>query len=585
MAKITLDLSGISGLAPRYYGDKNKTASSPSKRYLGGEAMAEGVFNPITTYGYLSPANNTTKAVTGTSSFLLTSAIVVPFRLAVDTTDAVFFADEAEDGSTGSIKNLDTAVDTTLDQAYTIPSFTSGVEQYSKSEDLILYQVNGAVRTFFTRTCTTTAGLNNAIGITFPTFASSQDEDWSIGVPSGASASLLKADGRIVFVLSDNGFLYVLNGNNVHKIDGGTTGGTNGTITPRVLTFLGSTTDSGVSTSTRLIDGVDHRGKMWLGLHVNAAFDTDPNSASSINGSISSISTPMFVGVYVWNRQSTTASMQDFIPISGVKELKSLHTLQGKTVCFTISTDGYTQLRIWDGVSFKVVKTLGNNAYPPYRRHSVYEADDMLYWIGNDGKVYAYGKVDESSQGNALYIIGDMTSHITANETWVGAGVLVPVNAAETVTSGNATASLAFYISFKDTGGNHLKKWYPFGTDTIASNAQIGHRGDVYTLVKYLPDMSTVRYVDIRCAPTSATGTTTIATVKYYFNGNSSASITKSITKDQASRGYVRHDLNKPFVNSIQIEIEWDITVTQGTANSFLPSVAIIDYSPTTTKG
>lgn len=670
ISQIQFDLSGVKGLANRFYGDKNITTSSPNLRYLGGDGqLAEGVFNPITTLGYLSPANNTTKAITGTSNYLISSALIIPQRIAEASTDAIFFSDEAVTGTTGKILNLDTAIDTSLDQAYEIPIFNGylfeatatdatniitpyietlndlGIEntsalkylsitqggltqnttyyvgnisgqtfklyaevglstlieitsnltelqfetvpstsQYSKSEDIILYQVNGISKIFFTRHNTTTNALADSICVTSNTSFGSPDVTWSLlgnissnsTRPVGANIWLTKSAGRIVFIPSDNGFLYVLNGNVVHKIDGGTTGGTYGTITEDVLSFIGNTAITGVNVITRLIDGVDMRGKMYIGLHVNSSFDI---RTSSITGKTIN----QFVGVYVWNRSSTTASMQDFIEIVGVKELKSLHKFQGQPCCFTISTDGYTQFRVYNGTEFKVVKTLGQNAYPVYRRHSVHENGDNIMWLGNDGKIYCYGKIEEGLE-NALYILGDMSSQVSEGQTYSGSGVFVAANAVETVTSGNQTAPLAFYLSYTDTAGNHLRKWYPYSTDTVVTVAQLGHIGNVYTLVKYLPDMSTVKYVDIRCAPTG-TGTETIATIKYYFNGSATSSFSKTITKDQASRGYVRHEINKPYCNAIQMEIEYSTTNTLGASNDFRPSLAVVTYEDSNTKG
>lgn len=571
MPQLTLDLSGKKGLGIRYYGDRPYTASRPNLRYdLADGELAEGFFNPIKEYGYLSPVNATTKALTGTTSYLLTSGIVIPQRIAAHSTDAIFFGDEAEDGTEGQIMNLDTAVDTSLDQAYELPVFGSP-DQYSKVEDFVQYMVNGVRKIFWVSKNNTGALYQAMIGIAAVDM-SSPDPDWSTNTPVGYG-SILKGDARHKFVLADNGFLYLLDGNNVHKIDGGTSGGSSGTIYPRVLTFLGSTTSGGTSTVTRLISAVDIRGKMWIGLHVNPAFDIEISSLSgkTIN---------MDVGVYVWNRASTVATMQDYIPIRGARELKSLHLVDGTPVCFTVSIDGYTQLRMWDGSKFKVMKTLEKNAHPNYDKHSVYETGVGIYWFGANGYIYYYGKIDDEARDYALVKLGDMTTHVSNGQTFSKAGILIAANATETVTSGNEAETLAFYISFTDSGGNHLKKWYPHATETVASNAQTGGQGDVYSKVALIPDLSTVNSVSIRCAPT-ATGSTTIATIKYYFNQSSTVSITKTVTKDDASKGIIQHQLGKPFIHSVQMEIEWDTSNTMSNDTDFRPYVAIIDYSPT----
>jgi hypothetical protein len=568
--KFTIDLSGTKGLANRFYGDKNLITSQPNLRYFGSDGqLAEGIFNPISYLGYMSPANNTTKACTGTTNFLLTSALIVPYMLIISDTDSIFFSDEAVTGTTGKILNLDTAIDTSLDQSYEIPIFDTN--KYSKCEDMILYQLDGEQTIYFTRSNTTSGGAsNNAIGVAVVDF-SNPDPDWSTDKPVGYSTSFLNGEGRTIFVVSDNGFMYVLRSNKIHKIDGGSTGGTNGTLTKDVLVFSGGVI---------LNDAIDLRGKMYIAMSLNNGYaGGDITRRTQMNTTLFSNQ----IGVYVWNRSSVVVSMQDFIPINGIKELKSLHIFQGQPSCFTTSVDGYTQFRVWNGTEFKIVKTLGKNAYPNYRRHSVHENGDNIMWFGNDGKIYCYGKIEEGLE-NALYIIGDMTSQVTTGQTFSSAGVFIAANEVESVTSGNQTFPLAFYLSYKDTGGNHLRKWYPYSTDTVATIEQKGHQGNVYTLVKYIPDMSTIKYIDIRCAPTG-TGTDIIATIKYYFNGSSTASITKTITKTEASRGYVRHDLNKPYINAIQMEIEFSTTNTLGSGNDFRPSIALISYEDTNTKG
>lgn len=563
MAKAQIDLTGLSGLAPRFYGDLNSSSSSPNLRYIGNEGqLASGIYNPVISLGYMSPANATTKAVTGTTSFLLTSALVVPSRIAINNTDAIFFADEATTGTTGKIVNLDTGVDTSLDERYAIPVFGSP-DQYSKSEDMIMYSVNTSRKIYFTRTNTTTSGFVNCIGIADSDFGNA-DEDWSSGVPTGASTTLLRSEGRLVFVLADNGLLYVLNGRAIHKIDGTETGGTNGTVTEDAMLFL---------TNTRLIDGVDLRGRMWIGMHILTGYDISSIVSTDVYSD--------FVGIYVWDRRTTVATMQDFIPVVGAKALTSMHVFKGNAACFTISTEGYSQFRVWNGSEMKVIQTLGKNAHPQYRRHSFYNGDNYVIWFGGDGKIYLYGSIDGSQ--DALHIIGDMTAHVSNGQTYSQSGVLVAANETETVTSGNNPSTLAFYLSFSDSGGNHLKKWYPFATDSVASNNQLAHQGDIYTLVKYLPEMSTVKHVDIRCAPATSSSST-IATIKYYFNQSSTASITKTITGAQASRGYIRHEINKPYINSIQIEIEHATATVLGNA-AFRPSVALVEYEPTNTKG
>lgn len=556
MAQLTFNLSGIDGLAPRFYGDKPYTSSSPHLRYFGTEGqVAEGIYNPMTEIGYMNPANNTTKAVTGTTGFLLTSAVIPVPRLTAASTDAIFFADEATTGTRGKVMNLDTAIDTTLDTALEI-AIVGGTE-YKRIDDMVPYLLNGSSKIYYATQNTTTFNTFCHIGIANIDFGTAAETQFS-GLP--------EATGRYVLVPADNGFLYAMKGRKVAKIDGTVSGGSAGTQT-EVLFFENAI----------IQDGIDTRGRMWIALHTLEKVASVGDSTNLDDTAIK-----RNAGVYVWDRLSAVANIQDFIPIEGVKSIRSLHILQGQPCCFTESVDGYTQLRMWTGTKFQVVQTLGKDAYPNYRRHSVYEGGEYIMWFGADGKIYLYGKIETGLQ-NALYIIGDMTNHVTSNETFSSAGVFVPANDTETVTSGVNAEGLAFYISFSDTAGNHLKKWYPFGVQTIASNAQTGEQGDVYSLVKFLPLLSTVRNVQIRCAPTS-TGSTVIATIKYYFNQSSTPGQTKSVTLTEASKGYIQHQLNEQYVNSIQIEIEWNTTATLGT-DTFRPSAGVVEYDGTRTRG
>ena len=59
--------------------------------------------------------------------------------------------------------------------------------------------------------------------------------------------------------------------------------------------------------------------------------------------------------------------------------------------------------------------------------------------------------------------------------------------------------------------------------------------------------------------------------------------ITKSITLDEARRGYVDLNINKPYIHAIQLEVEWATGISLG-ADTYLPSIAIITHENTSTK-
>lgn len=137
-------------------------------------------------------------------------------------------------------------------------------------------------------------------------------------------------------------------------------------------------------------------------------------------------------------------------------------------------------------------------------------------------------------------------------------------------------------VSYESGATPILYRWFPNGEGVIRSMDQLANQGDVYTIVRYLPSLSTVRNMIIYCAPTESADSTVIATLKFYKNQQSTPFMTKSVTQEMASRGYVSVDLNTHNVNAIQVEIEFNTTSTLGN-DDFCPSIGILDYEPTKT--
>ena len=82
--------------------------------------------------------------------------------------------------------------------------------------------------------------------------------------------------------------------------------------------------------------------------------------------------------------------------------------------------------------------------------------------------------------------------------------------------------------------------------------------------------------------PTSA-GAITEATLKVYFNQSTTAFKSHAITRDDMSRGYIDIPINKQYVNAIQLEVEYN-TVNTLYTYTFAPSMAVVDYTPTSTN-
>jgi len=126
MAKLTIDISGRRGLLEGFQGDKNVSAVANNLRYLGQDGQfADGIFNPLRTYGYLSPANAKYAALTGTIA-----ANIISIQYDSENDDVLL----AEAGS--NILKLDGLSDTSLSNYLSI---TSG----DTIKDMLLYEMYG----------------------------------------------------------------------------------------------------------------------------------------------------------------------------------------------------------------------------------------------------------------------------------------------------------------------------------------------------------------------------------------------------------------------------------------------------------
>ena len=125
MAKLPIDISGRLGLLERHQGDLNDTVAQPHLRYLGADGQfAEGIFNPIKKYGFISPANGKYASLTGTIAAKVNA-------IAYDAeNDVVYFS---EDGQ--NILKLTSLSDVSLENHL---SLASG----SKFKDMQLYELN-----------------------------------------------------------------------------------------------------------------------------------------------------------------------------------------------------------------------------------------------------------------------------------------------------------------------------------------------------------------------------------------------------------------------------------------------------------
>ena len=527
MSKLTIDLSGKGGLAPRFNGDVHN--ANYNLRYIGREdQMAHGWYNPFKRYGYMSPSNSTRQDLqvdTGAPNALITSAL---YDMA---NDDIYVGERGREVYRGdSFSDLDLAGVLDVGVSNTI-------------HDLEMYMINGVQKIFYTYDKNGTAEVGYAdVGGSM----ANAHSNWLTTDATGAFSNTLTND--IFMRVADNGFGYIFMDNQIHKIDGTTSGGAAGTVTANVIIF---------PPYFQITDALDTNGRFYIPIRQ----DTSPSSLA-----ISISNAP--VGVYVWDRFSTAVNMQNYIAIPGIREIRKIYVSPKGTIrVITINSESYVEIRELQGNNFNVIETLGYGMYPRYHDSlSIYGLNTT--WLGADGQIYCHGRVTEKDE-EGIFNIGAITSTAGSGIMFLG-GV------------GNAPSGLNFYIS--DTTSVPSYRLYKWSPHLGAGGTGTAYRGDVYTLVKFLPAMSTINYIDIYCRP-SGSGATTIATIKPYFNQSATAWASKAVTLSEAGTGLKRIDVGKPYINAVQLEIEFSTAVNLSGLTDFSPSFAVIDYTPTNTKG
>lgn len=132
MAKLIVDLSGQNGLLERHQGDLNSTSASPNLRYLGADGtFADGIFNPLKTYGYMSPSVNSFTTLTGIIKSPINSIQYDP------TANVTYLSENGE-----NILKLDGLNDLSVSNYLTVAT-TSDIK------DMLLYEINDTKSLFY----------------------------------------------------------------------------------------------------------------------------------------------------------------------------------------------------------------------------------------------------------------------------------------------------------------------------------------------------------------------------------------------------------------------------------------------------
>lgn len=375
--------------------------------------------------------------------------------------------------------------------------------------------------------------------------------------------------GRSFMRLADNGFAYLFTDRAVHKLDGGITGGGVGSITRNVLQF---------PEIFSITDALDYRSLLYIAVH-QYPVDITSNNLGNYPGKC---------GVYVWNRISTQLSNADFIELPGVREIKKIYASpSGVVMLIVVAENGITELRRFGyndsgGVVFTVVRKLGLGAFPN-TPDGLKTSGDKVVWLADNGYMYA----EKDTFVVKLHEIVAPGTSASSLEQNISGGAVCFASGNETGDAGYRSNKQGILMSYKQGSTVTNEKIYPFDLKTGSNGNQTPHIGDVYTGVSYVPITSDVKRIRIYNAPISLTGTEVVATVKIYFNQGTSAvmpnGMTKTITRNEAKRGYVDFNISKQYVHSVQIEVEW-ATDAPLSEDTYLPSVAVVSYDLTTTK-
>ena len=523
------------GLAPRFFTGLTNFMT------LGKEAMyADGSCDPLMNLGVLGPTATQLTDLTNVS--ILNNNTVIQNYALYDTTASetnVFAIANADElyKITGSTHTLDTTIFGTAIAAHATHATPIG-------RDIIIYKVNGARYIFYAWTDNT----DGDVGIITTAEASQEDDFMSTAGtndPSGALVStLLFTVGSLPITLevADNDFMYIFYNNIVHKYDGTSNGGAQGTFSSTVVDL---------PIDWIIKDAKDAKGKMWIGAMQSASgtFVLGPDRPA---------------GVYVWDRVSTVVKFDDMIPIKGATRLHNVFFHDGIPYCFTTASEFYgtaeiTELRKYNGREFETVVQVGSGNEPA--RKGVFEFRGMIGWMGKDGKVYAYGTPYGQLEAGLFKFFTAAASPDNVGAVYKG-------------------HKDNYYLSYNASrGAVKLQQWQP-STDTQTSASS-----DWLSLVKELPAHSRITGIRILWPALGSAGADINLVLKLYVNMGTTATHSLNINySTDGTRGWRYFPISSQTgkldnVHAIQVGLTWPSTAT-AIASSIRPYRIEVLYSP-----
>lgn len=552
MAVLPIDISGRKGLSKRYFGNYDQIAQQNNKKFLGdpGE-MVDGYWNPFRRAGVLAPSVDqfVSQTFSGGSGTLDANAGSCIYDIV---NSDYYFAERGRQIWKGD----------GLDDIQFTNVVDLGASGTPTIHDLEIYQINGTRKLFFIYE----TGGNLAAGISpLPYDSASDDPAWLNTTTTGAFTNALSSQYAFMRV-ADNGFAYIFADNTVHKVDGTTNGGTNGTVSANTLLF---------PPFFSIVDALDYRGLMFIGIH-QTTMDSFAALGASMHG------TPC--GVYIWDRLSSVVQTRDYVPIEGVLAIKKIYVAPtGALRMICISSIGFPQIREYDGSTFRPIRELDLGAAPTFP-DGLTVTGLSTFWIGCNGTFYGHGQT-APGEPEILAKIGQFKAASATNPTGnvVTGALMFGGESTYSGSSGWRTERQTFTFAYSSSG-NFIKKYSPFDMNTINDVNQTPLQGDVFTPVIPLPVLSTAKSLEVYMARSdAASGSTVAATIKIYFNGSTTAWASKTILRSDIAKGYAHFEINLPYVMSIQLEIEFTTAVSAIHDNTdFQGYAAVLNYDPLT---
>lgn len=449
--KITMDMSGRGGLGYKWFGDMNKhgytgdtEVGAPNLRYLAKDGQTvNGIYNPVTKYGYMSPSANTylTPAVNGTAIDQ-----TIPINLVDETNHFLYF--NCNNGHLYLAQNF------YKDEVDDIVTVGSGVSDTLITwTDAAKYQLNGGAKLYFawasiTQSYISTYDSGDPTGLSW-------NENWSktdVANGNGGTGVTFGIQRNLRMIPSGDSFMYILDGIYVHRFDGTIIGGSQGTIYQNVLQG---------QAGTIFTMGAEWKNKLYLAIRKSSTIDDYdgahfPENLSSAQDTI---------GIFVWNKQSSFFNSSDFVQLPGAVDIRAIWVSpKGDLRVMTLEATGEVYLRIFDGTKFTIYTTLPYGAAPStiksLKVHGMY-----TYWMGLDGLIYAHGS-DIPGESDFLWIAGQ---YETDGEGYVYSSSLacVMTPSGDLPLAGNKPTDV-FWLGYSKTGTDgYLKTFYPFSSNTI----------------------------------------------------------------------------------------------------------------------